>query len=588
MYLQMPRRGGSGRVAICRLAVVALLGALAGCSIHHAASLVMTGGSRQLRERSDDVPPNSPGRPGLLILAIDGVDRNLLYTMLRAGELPELAGLLGGNDGNFPHAYFDQRILSTLPSSTIAAWVTAMTGVPPSVHGVAGNEFFIRDERRFAAPAPVSVDSATPVLEIYTDDYVNNLVPEPTVYERMRERDPDVLIWVAMHQIYRGADRLVFARRTVLADAFEAYAEKEAKELAANEQSWSVFEKLDKQVLEEVTGALDNGPVPDVLTVYVTGTDLFAHVCAQGPDQARRAYLRLVLDPLLADLHTVLTERGALDDRFVVVTADHGHTEVVHDDVHALGADPNGGPVAVVREAGFRLRPFSLDADNDGDYQAVLAYGGAMAYVYVADRSSCPAPGDVCDWQRPPRFKEDVLALADAFYRENRGGADVPALSGTLDMVLVRRGRAAGEPAQPFEVYVGNHRVQRVADYLRGHPHPSYVDLDQRLRELAAGPRGDRAGDILLIAHDGDRYDTSQRYYFAAPYHSWHGSPSKRDSEIPLIVAHPQRSTAELGELVGSALGPQPRQQRITDVLLALRFGAANPASAAGRVAAKR
>jgi hypothetical protein len=109
-----------------------------------------------------------------------------------------------------------------LPSSTIAAWVTAMTGVPPSVHGVAGNEFFIRDERRFAAPAPVSVDSATPVLEIYTDDYVNNLVPEPTVYERMRERDPDVLIWVAMHQIYRGADRLVFARRTVLADAFEA------------------------------------------------------------------------------------------------------------------------------------------------------------------------------------------------------------------------------------------------------------------------------------------------------------------------------------------------------------------------------
>jgi len=72
---------------------------------------------------------------------------------------------------------------------------------------------------------------------------------------------------------------------------------------------------------------------------------------------------------------------------------------------------------------------------------------------------------------------------------------------------------------------------------------------------LAVGPLGERAGDILLLAHNGDRDRPEDRYYFAEPYRSWHGSPSKLDSEIPLIVAHPARSDRAIGRLVRSALG---------------------------------
>jgi hypothetical protein len=495
--------------------------------------------------------------------------------MLRAGELPALGDILGGGKG-LPHAHFDDRMLSTLPSSTIAAWVTALTGVPPAEHGVAGNEFFIREQRRFAAPAPVSFDDSGPVVATYTDGYLNRLVTKPSVYEQMRARDPNILIWVAMHQLYSGADRLVLTRRSVMADAFEAYVEQLAGK-AKREESRAVFEALDEEVINNVISELDEGPLPDVLTVYVSGSDLFAHVAEGGPDRAQREYLREVVDPLFGRLAHKLAERGGLENRYVVVTADHGHTEVSPDPPHALGAPDSDALPKLIRGAGFRLRPLTLDAKGNDDFQAVVAYGGALAYVYVADRSTCPRSGDVCDWNRPPRFRQDVLALADAIYRSNSSGTPEPALRGAIDLVLTRRPRPQPESDLPFGVYVGGRGLAPVPKYLRGHPHPTYVDLDARLRELAAGPLGERAGDILLIAHNGDREGSEQRYYFAAPYHSWHGSPSRADSEVPLIVAHPRESKESIAAVVGPALGGKPHQQRIADVLLALRFRIAAP-----------
>ena len=126
----------------------------------------------------------------------------------------------------------------------------------------------------------------------------------------------------------------------------------------------------------------------------------------------------------------------------------------------------------------------------------------------------------------------------------------------------------------PFEVYVGDGRTQPVPAYLAEHPHPSYVAVDARLRDLAVGPHGERAGDVLLIAHNGECEQPEERYYFAEPYHSWHGSPSKQDSQIPLIVANSQHDTARIGAFVGRTLGERPYQQKVADVLLGLRSGA--------------
>jgi hypothetical protein len=545
--------------------------AASGCVVKEL-KLLTEGSTHELRKRPPGTPPSSPGHPSLLVLGLDGVGRDILYDALRKGEMPALAGLLGGGeDGRFAHAYFERDLVSTMPSTTMAAWVTAFTGVGPAHHGVTGNEFFIREERRFAAPAPVTFNDMDPVLSIYTDQYLNKLVLVPGVYERLRQEEPDILVWVSMHHYYAGADRLLVARPTVIAQAFQAYVEETLTKLASQKESRVAYQKLDEEVVDVVVGALDKGAVPDVLTVYLAGTDLYAHVAEEGPDAARRTYLHEVVDPQIAKLADKLRARGALDGRYVVITADHGHTQVVHDDAHALSTKDNGTPPALLRKVGFRVRPFKLHVAPEDDFQSVLAYQGATAYVYLADRSGCANEKQACDWKLPPRYEEDVLVAADAFYRNNQDGSIVPEMKGTLDLILTRKPQPYAENDLPFEVYVGGSKVVPVERFLAEHPHPTYVELAARLRDLGEGPRGERAGDIVLIAHNGDRDTAEERYYFAEPYHSWHGSPSRQDSEIPLVVGRAGATTDELGAIVRRVLGEHPRQQKVTDLLLALR-----------------
>ena len=551
--------------------LVALLALAAGCAGPQVAKLAVVGDHRELRPRADGAKPSSPGRPSILYLALDGVGRDTLYEPLRAGRLPSFERLLGGK--GLAHAYLDGRMLSTLPSSTMAAWMTTLTGVGPATHGVTGNEFFIREEKRFACPAPVSFSSAGPTLAIYTEDYLDELGSAPTAYEQMRKNDPDLLVWVAMHNVYRGADRLLLAKKTVIARAFEGFVEVEARKHLEDKESRRLYADLDGAVIDKLVTDLEDGPVPDVLTVYFSGADLYAHVAEEGPDGARRHYLEEVADPLVGKLVDALEKRHALEKRWVVVGADHGHTGIIHDDAHALATKHGEDPPSVLETLGFRVRPFEEKVSDKEPFSAVLAYGGAMAYVYLADRSKCPEKDNVCDWTAPPRYQEDVLAVAEAFYKNDRDGSVVPAMKGTLDMILVRRPKPWKEIDDPFEVYVGDGKSVPVDAWLKEHPHPTYVDVAPRLRDLAVGVHGERAGDLLLLAHNGDRDRPEDRYYFAAPYHSWHGSPSKRDSELPFIVSHRGEPASAIGPWIEGILADRPYQQKTTDVLVRLRAG---------------
>jgi hypothetical protein len=560
-----------------RMGAVLLGAGLSACSAatqtREVAELVVEGDSRDLRDGGEPRSAETERRPDLLVLAIDGIDRDLLYDMLRRGQLPGLALLLGGGSGgDFPHAHLDRTVLSTLPSSTIPAWATIFTGQPPAVHGLSGNEVFVRKDRSLAAPAPVSFNDATPTLQCYTDDYADGLLEVPTVYEQIRARDRGVRIWVSMSQFHRGADRLLMARRTIMAKAFYRFLD----DLVGDEEDddrMETFASLDGEVLDVLIDKLDDGDLPDVLTVYLVGADLFAHQARAGPDRARRLYLRQVLDPKLRALHRVLDRRGALRDRFVVVVSDHGHTDVLEDERHALGTGEEGEPPDVLRAAGFRVREMAWKVDDAADFQSVIAYGGATAFVYLADRSHCPDEGQKCDFRAPARFTEDVLPAADAFFRSSRDGRPVAGMRDTIDLVLVRRPRPAGQEAAPFQVYVGDGEVEDVGKYLARHPRRGYVRVAERLRDLAVGPLGDRAGDILLISRDGAERDIRRRFYFSTTYESWHGSPARKDSEIPFILAHGGKSRAELARLTRAALGDHPGLDRVGRLLVRLRVG---------------
>ncbi len=172
--------------------------ALTACAAFSQVVKVVTeGDKRTLRALGSDTASNSPSRSTLLILAVDGIGRDLLYSMLTDEQLPELAALLGKGHAVFTHAYFAPEVLTIVPSTTGVAWASMFTGVAPAEHGFSGNEFFVREKHQFLCA--------------------------PTIYETMRKQDPNIDIWVSMSQFYNGADRLLMTRRGVLGSALEAF-----------------------------------------------------------------------------------------------------------------------------------------------------------------------------------------------------------------------------------------------------------------------------------------------------------------------------------------------------------------------------
>jgi hypothetical protein len=545
------------------LALALALGCHAGVQV---AELVFEGDTIAVRKRPPGAAASSPASTPILIVALDGVSRDLLYELLRGQKLPNLAELIGGDA--LAHADLDDRLLSNLPSTTIPAWTAVFTGQPAAVNGVPNNEFFIRETRTLAAPAPVSFVESSATFDVYTKGTVNELIEVPTVYQRIHAADPDALIWVALSHVFRGADVMLLAERTAFAKMLAAFVEDGASE-EREVTSRKPFEALDLGSIDGLISRLGTGVVPDVLTLYICGPDLYAHVAREGPDEARRTYLTEVVDPALGRLVARMRERDMLAKRWVIVTADHGHTAIVPDAAHSIDTGEDDAP-GVLHALGWKTRPFRASISNDDPYNAVLAYGGAMAFVYLADRSRCTG-AHACAWDDPPRYREDVLAVAEAFHRNNETGEFAAGMRGTLDLILVRRPRPVAAIDLPFEVYLGNGKTMAVDAYLAQHPHPTYIDLARRLEELAVGRHGERAGDLLLLAHNGDRDRPEDRYYFAKPFRSWHGSPSRQDSEVPLIVAHPGTAAATIHAWVGARLGDRPYQRKVFDIVLGLR-----------------
>lgn len=498
------------------------------------AGLVESGGDRQLRE-----PMRSPGEGiKVLLIALDGVGHGVLEQLLEEERLPRLGELLGARDGEFFEHGVLARGMSVLPSTTMAAWASIYTGEPPAETGVPGNEWFVREERRFYAPAPVSVGEYTHTLEMLTEGLVGQAIAVPTLYEKLERR-----AFVALAPVYRGADLFL----TPAPEAVGAMFLETVDGVSSGDLSREIYSEIDEETVENLAEGIEAHGIPDLQVVYFPGIDLFTHV-AEGGEGDELRYLQEVTDPAIGNILDLYRERGALDDTVVVLISDHGHTSVQHDDRHALGWEGEDEPPELLRQLGFRVRAPSLElSDDEEDYQAVLAYQGAMAYIYLADRSTCEEPGTTCDWTKPPRFEEDVMPVIRAFAKASAEGKLLPGLEGSLDLILSREPRPVTENALAFEVHDGGELIP-IADYLERQPRPDLLRFEERMGWLAEGPYGHRAGDVLLLAKSGEERPIEDRYYFSHEYRSWHGSPSAQDSLVPLLIAQSSRSGRTLQE----------------------------------------
>ncbi len=530
--------------------------ALTSCS---STKLLLQGGEKQVR-KEPRLP--EPG-PYVLIFAFDGVGYEQLMGAIHSGKAPAMAGMLGKEKGRglYEHAYCAPNAVSILPSTTIAAWSAIFTGAPPAWNGVPGNEWFVREDMKFFAPVPVSVEEMDDNRAMITDGLVGRSLKSPTLFQQAGVKSA-----VSLNSVYRGADYFTLVDPVSMVKLFTEFVAGKADLVPGKSD---IYQQLDEASVPKLLHSIEDHGVPKIQVVYFPGIDLYTHL-ASDPLPMEIEYLETVTDPLVAKILDAYQGYGILDQTYIVVTADHGHTPVLKDPQHALGADPNDGPGSVVKAAGFRPRKFVLNPGaSEQDYQAAFAYQGAIAYVYLADRSTCPNPGMTCDWKRPPRYKEDVLPAARAFYRTNKTGKPTPLMKNTLDLIFARRPTPPGKTPQEYEIFDG-HKLVPIWEYLIRHPRPDLIQLDKRMLWLSAGPYGNRAGDIMLLTRSGMNRPIEKRYYFSTPYHSWHGSASPQDSLIPLIVARKGYPGTKLQKIVDKIAGSQPSQLAVVPLVRAL------------------
>jgi hypothetical protein len=519
--------------------------------------LLAEGGAKELRE------PMRPARdegPRVIVFAIDGLGASEMCAAAANGQVPHMAAFLGTDDSleaTWRNAYAPRGVLSILPSTTYAAWTAVFTGEPVAVAGVSGNEWFDRTSMRFKAPAPVS--GYGDAIRVYTEGLLDDWIAVPTLFERAGVRSYASL--VAQH---RGADLLIQPNPSALGELVVSFTAGIGQE---EEVAPDPYRALDRQAADDLLAAIDEHGLADLTVVYIPGIDLFTHV-AEDALSRQIDYLADVVDPIVGDVLSAFEARGALDDTYVVFVSDHGHTPARDTDLNALGAGGDDEWPHIIEDAGFRVRAFEQETDDDS-FQAVLAYQGAFAYLYLADRSSCPDRGDRCDWLRAPRFEEDVVEAVRAIDAANRTGEPVATRGGTIDLIFARHPGGIREAA-PFEVWDGE-RLVPVGEYLEANPRPDLLDLEERLEAMSTGPLGHFVGDVLLMSRYRFEDPIEQRFYFSRTYRSWHGSPSRQDSEIVFIVGRRGSSGEELRRLVGEAIGRDlPSQLDVTPLVLRL------------------
>ena len=519
---------------------------------------IRTGGEKELKPAP---PPASGSGPRMIIFALDGTTPAQLMEAIRSGKAPNLAGLLGKerDRGLFEHGYAAPRALSILPSSTIAAWSAIFTGTPPALNGVVGDEWFERESGTFLAPVPVSALDTADVTKVVTGDLIGKELQKPTLYELIKKN-----INVAMLSVHRGATLYTTVSPASLTD-FVAFLIKGA--LKGIDAEKSIAAALDLSATEKLIEAIEEKGVADLQVVYFPGIDIFTHV-AEDPLASQVRYLEFVTDKRIGEVLDEYRKKGALDGTYVIVISDHGQIPTLNGDQHKLGTDDEHSPFAVLKRSGYRVRkPLLTLGALDRDYQAVLAYQGFMAYVYLADRSTCAEEHQPCDWPKPARFKEDVLPALQAFYKANQSGENVPELKGTLDLIFSREPMPPGQNAKPFQIFDGQ-RLVPIAEYLKLHPRPDLLDLNRRMQWLGAGPYGNRAGDIVLLAKACSQVPIEKRFYFASVTHyTWHGSACQQDSHIPFILAQVGGSGERMRSVLQKFGGEAPTELMMTPLV---------------------
>lgn len=437
----------------------------------------------------------------LLIIDIDGLRQDVFHQALETNQTPNLKTLLGG-EGSTNGIHLNP--VSSFPSITFCGQSTIFTGKIPAEHGISGNQFFDRfGERNGGVPRFYAFDVGDVLAyddAVLTFSGVEGLVGRvmsetaSTLYERAAQRG--LSSTVVYNMISRGASHWI---RPSLLDI--------ARFTKGGGLIGMSAEQYDQEMMNNAIDHLLSGARPDLLTVYFMGLDHTSHHI--GP-QSQLDYLARVVDGQLGRLIKGLRAAGMAENLLVLVVSDHGQIEVIPDDQHSLRLS-----FPFDREMGYLFDALGLDVHDkprEGpDTDAVVASNGGMAHVYLRHRNE--------DWDHAPRFLEDVLYVANAFWEAHQTGMYAPDLFGSLAMVMVRDAEQEGWHSG-YRALNPDGSLTSIDEFLTDHPDVRVVDAAARVRQLA----GPLSGDILLLSN------YSNGFYFGGPTVGVHGGLHPDDS----------------------------------------------------------
>src|SRR5208282_3251362 len=234
-----------------------LLAIIAVSSCSPAAKLLLNGG-----EKVRDLSHTPPNGPVVLIFAFDGAGYDQLKKAVDSGDAPNLQGMLGKSGGNGLYE---------------PAWSSIFTGAPPAYDGVPGNEWFVREEMKFYAPAPVSVTETDDTRKMVAEDLVGKSLKTPTLFEQT-----GVVSYVSLNPVYRRAD--IFT--TVEPSAFVALMADFIHGQIADSSSVkrNGYAQLDEDSVPKLLDAISAHGLPVIQVVYFPGIDLYTHLAPNALD----------------------------------------------------------------------------------------------------------------------------------------------------------------------------------------------------------------------------------------------------------------------------------------------------------------
>jgi phosphonoacetate hydrolase len=264
--------------------------------------------------------PHAPPPAHVVGFLWDGTNANVLYDMLAAGEVPNLARLLDAGTG------LAHGAMASLPSVTLANHTTILTGAHPGHHGVLHNAWYDRVEGRQIitnSPEtwPWAMQSLSPAVETLHQAIHRAFPGSRTV----SVNEPcDVGADDSTFEVLRTGGRLAHPPKPEdLPFATERF--------VRPEKSYAISSQIDHlglvQALDVWDGArdgraADGGPLPRFTFVNFTLTDAAFH--HSGPyAEIARASIR-DSDARLGRILDAVERAGVWDRTAFFLVADHG------------------------------------------------------------------------------------------------------------------------------------------------------------------------------------------------------------------------------------------------------------------------